>query len=368
MHEVDAIVCGAGVVGIAVARALAQRGQNVLLLEREQQFGTHTSSRNSEVIHAGIYYPPASLKAKLCVEGRQRLYRFCKEAGVPHKQTGKLIVATETEDLDQLRAIRARAKDAGVDLAELDATQAHDAEPALHCAGALLSDRTGIVDSHAYMQALLGGAEDAGAQLVCGVEIEAVEQRRGLWAVRLEDDADPIVAAPVLVNAAGLGAQMLAARIQALPAWAIPALHLAKGNYFDYAGCVPFTRLIYPVPVAGGLGTHLTLDLTGRARFGPDVEWVDAIDYRVDPTRLHDFTIAARALWPSIDASRLRPGFAGVRPKLSSPGAPNADFMVQGPEVHGLEGLVNLFGIESPGLTASLPLADLVCAKLGMVS
>jgi L-2-hydroxyglutarate oxidase LhgO len=366
MDEVDAIVCGAGVVGIAVARALARRGQEVLLLEREQQFGTHTSARNSEVIHAGIYYPPGSLKARLCVEGRQRLYRFCTQAGIPHRRTGKLIIASDPADLDRLHAIRADALEAGVELEELDASQAHAAEPALRCAGALLSDQTGIIDSHAYMQALLGSAEDAGAQLICGTDIAAIERRGGLWAVTLCDDPAPVVGAPLLVNAAGLGAQALAGRIDALNPRHVPARHLAKGNYFDYAGAVPFTRLIYPVPVPGGLGTHLTLDLAGRARFGPDVEWVGSVDYRVDPGRLPAFASAARALWPTIDTTRLRPAFAGVRPKISGAGAPNTDFMVQGAEEHGLDGLVNLFGIESPGLTASLPLADLVCTKLGL--
>ncbi|WP_294393665.1 NAD(P)/FAD-dependent oxidoreductase [uncultured Sphingomonas sp.] len=364
MHEVDAIVCGAGVIGLAIARALAQRGCEVLILERESQFGTHTSSRNSEVVHAGIYYRSGSLKARSCVTGRHQLYRFCAEHGVPHRRIGKLIVATHADELAALEAIVDHARAAGVELVQLGAAQAEALEPALDCVGALLSEQTGIIDSHAYMQSLLGGAEAGGASLVCGVDIEAVERRGGAWTIRLCDEREPVVAAPMLVNAAGLGAQALAARIEACDPASIPPLHLARGHYFSYAGRVPFSRLIYPVPVPGGLGTHLTLDLAGGARFGPDVEWIDAVDYGVDPGRHAAFAAAARRVWPALDPARLRPGFAGIRPKLNGPGSPEADFMVHGPEHHGLDGLVNLFGIESPGLTASLALADLVCDQL----
>jgi L-2-hydroxyglutarate oxidase LhgO len=364
MHEVGAIVCGAGVIGLAIAHALARSGHEVLLLEREARFGTQTSSRNSEVIHAGIYYPAGSLKAELCIAGRARLYSFCETYAVPHRRIGKLIVATTAAELDRLAATGARAAEAGVRLQPLDADQARRIEPALSCAGALLSEQTGIIDAHGYMQTLLGLAEDAGAQLVCRCAVSSVERCGSGWMVRLEGDPDPAVRAPVFVNAAGLGAQALAARTDGVRPEDIPPLHLARGAYCAYAGQVPFGRLIYPLPVPGGLGTHLTLDLAGRARFGPDVEWIDAIDYSVDPARTERFASAARAFWPAIDADRLTPAFAGIRPKIAGSGQPDADFMVQGPDEHGLEGLINLFGIESPGLTASLALAGHVQDRL----
>jgi L-2-hydroxyglutarate oxidase LhgO len=363
MYEVGAIVCGAGVVGLAIARALALNGREVLLLEREDRFGTQTSSRNSEVIHAGIHYPAGSLKAKLCVAGRAQLYSFCEVHGVPHRRIGKLIVAQAAE-LERLSAIRARAADAGVPLECLDAAQARRLEPALSCAGALLSDQTGIIDAHAFMQALLASAEDAGAQLVCRSAVSAVRRSGSGWAVRLEGEADAAVWTPVFVNAAGLHAQELAARIEGFCPRRIPARYLARGVYFAYAGHVPFRRLIYPTPVPGGLGTHLTLDMAGQARLGPDVEWIDTIDYSVDPDRSERFAAAVRAFWPTCDPARLTPAFAGIRPKLAGAGQPDADFVIQGPAEHGLNGLVNLFGIESPGLTASLAIADLVCARL----
>lgn len=363
MYEVGAIVCGAGVVGLATARALAQSGREVLLLEREDRFGSQTSSRNSEVIHAGIYYPAGSLKAKLCVSGRAQLYSFCKAHGVPHRRIGKLIVAQAAE-LAKLSAIQARAADAGVALDILDAEQAQRLEPSLSCAGALLSDQTGIIDAHAFMQALLASAEDAGAQLVCRSAVSAVRRSGSGWAVRLEGEADAIVWTPIFVNAAGLHAQEVAAQIEGLCPCCIPAQYLARGVYFAYQGSPPFSRLIYPTPVPGGLGTHLTLDMAGQARLGPDVEWIGTIDYSVDPDRSERFAAAARAFWPTCDPARLTPAFAGIRPKIVGPGQPDADFMIQGPAEHGLDGLVNLFGIESPGLTASLAIADLVCVHL----
>ncbi|MDO6416172.1 NAD(P)/FAD-dependent oxidoreductase [Sphingomonas sp. BIUV-7] len=367
MDEVDAIVCGAGAVGLAVARALARSGREVLLLERERQFGTGTSSRNSEVIHAGIYYAPGSLKAALCVLGRDQLYHFCEEHHVPHRRIGKLIVARDARELSKLSEIAYRAAQAGVSLVEMDAGKVSELEPALSCEAALFSPLTGIIDTHVYMQTLLGSAEAAGATLACDVDIAAVERRRGLWQVWLAGARSPVVAAPIFVNAAGLGAQRLAVLIDSLNPSHIPTLHMARGHYFAYSGRVPFNHLIYPVPVLGGLGTHLTLDLAGGARFGPDIEWINDIDYRVDTARHAQFAAAATALWPGLDTTRLRPDFAGIRPKLCGPGEADADFVVQGPEVHGLEGLVSLFGIESPGLTASLALADLVCARLEIV-
>ncbi len=362
--QVDAIVVGAGVVGLAIGRALALAGKPPLILEGEPHFGSWTSSRNSEVIHAGIYYPEGSLKARLCVEGKHQLYAFCQARGVPHQQLGKLIFAHSDTQLGELDAILAHARQAGVDdLRPLDRAGARAMEPELDCAGALFSPSTGIVDSHAFMLALLGEAESHGAMLVPGSEITRVTHVNGLWHVHL-DDGEAAVASPILINAAGLGAQALATRIEALPATHVPPLHLARGVYFTYSGKVPFSHLIYPVPEAGGLGTHLTLDLGGQARFGPDVEWIDTIDYTVDPDRLPRFAAAAKRIWPGLDETRLQPGYAGIRPKVSGPGEPAGDFIISGPEDHGCTGLVNLFGIESPGLTASMAIADVVAAKL----
>ena len=360
MDEVDAIVVGAGVVGLAVARALALAGREVLVLEREARFGAVTSSRNSEVIHAGLYYPPGSLKAELCVEGRDRLYAFCGARGVAHRRCGKLIFAAEPGQLGELDAIAARAEASGAGALErLDGEAAARLEPALACAGALLSPRTGIVDSHGLMLALLAEAEAHGAVLACQAGVEAIGRAGALWTVRA---AGTEVAAPILVNAAGLDAPALAARTEGLASAFVPRTWMAKGSYFAYAGRVPFSRLIYPLPEPGGLGTHLTLDLAGQARFGPDVEWVERVDYGVDPGREPRFLAAARRIWPGLDAGRLQPGYAGLRAKLSGPGEPAADFRLDGPGVHGLGGLVNLFGIESPGLTASLALAERVAA------
>jgi L-2-hydroxyglutarate oxidase LhgO len=365
MERVEAIVVGAGAVGLAVARSLALAGRAPLILEGEQHFGSWTSSRNSEVIHAGIYYPEISLKARLCVEGKEQLYAFCAKRGVPHARLGKLIIAHDEQQMPELQAIRRRAVAAGVDdLVLLDRAGARSLEPELDCAAALLSPSTGIVDSHSLMQALLGEAEANGAMLVAKSEVARISWHEGLWRVHLEEDEDAVVGAPVLVNAAGLGAQRLAGKIERLAAAHVPPLHLARGVYFTYSGRVPFSHLIYPLPEPGGLGTHLTLDLAGQARFGPDVEWIDAVDYTVDPSRRTSFAAAAWRIWSGIEADRLQPGYAGIRPKLSGPGEPAADFVISGPGDHGLEGLVNLFGIESPGLTASLAIADLVAAKL----
>jgi L-2-hydroxyglutarate oxidase LhgO len=365
MADFDALVVGAGVVGIAVARALALGGRSVLLLEGEAHFGTGTSSRNSEVIHAGIYYPPDSLKTRLCIEGRERLYRFCRDNSVEHRKTGKIIFAHTIDQLFALDAILARARAAGVgDIEALDARQAAQLEPALACAGALWSPSTGIVDSHGLMQAMLGEAEAQGAQLVLGTRVAGIARKDENWWIRIEGDAEAIVSARLLVNSAGLGAQRLAGQIEGLAPVDIPPLHLARGNYFFYSGRVPFSRLIYPVPEPGGLGMHLTLDLNGQARFGPDVEWVETIDYAVDANRRDRFEAAARRIWPALDAAKLYPGYSGIRPKISGPTEPAGDFIIAGPRDHGLPGLVNLFGIESPGLTASLAIAALVTELL----
>ena len=363
MDRVDAVVIGAGVVGLAVARALATAGREVVILEAEDAVGTHTSSRNSEVIHAGIYYPQGSLKARACVEGRERLYAYCAARGVPHRRCGKLIVATDAAQREELEVIRQRAHANGVtDVARVRPAQARTMEPELHCVAALHSPSTGIIDSHALMRAYLGDAERAGAMLALKSPLaRGVVRTRG---IELHvAGAEPILAAQV-VNSAGLRAPTLARRIEGYPAELAPPELYAKGNYYTLATRPPFSRLVYPVPEPGGLGVHVTLDLGGQARFGPDVEWVDRIDYTVDPRRAERFYAAIRRYWPGLPEGALEPGYAGIRPKISGKDAPAADFLVQGPRAHGVSGLVNLFGIESPGLTASLPLADAVLRQL----
>ncbi|KHK89118.1 NAD(P)/FAD-dependent oxidoreductase [Novosphingobium malaysiense] len=364
-ERVEAIVVGAGVVGLAVARALALAGKPALILEGESLFGSWTSSRNSEVIHAGIYYPEGSLKAALCVEGKEMLYAFCEARGVPYKRLGKLVFAHDESQFGELDRIVERASGAGVtDLQFLDRTAVRALEPELDCAGALISPSTGIVDSHALMLALLGEAEAHDAMLAVGSPVSRITRADGLWQVWMDGMDEPVVSAPVLVNSAGLAAQALAQATEGLDPAHVPPIYYARGVYFTYSGKVPFSRLIYPVPEAGGLGTHLTLDLAGQARFGPDVEWIDTVDYTVDPGRHAKFAVAAKRIWPQLDPDRLQPGYAGVRPKVSGPGEPAADFIISGPADHGCEGLVNLFGIESPGLTASLAIAERVVGKL----
>ena len=364
MDRVDAVVIGAGVVGLAVARALATAGREVVILEAEDAIGTHTSSRNSEVIHAGIYYPLGSLKARACGEGRERLYAYCADRRVPHRRCGKLIVATDATQREDLKGIRRNAHTNGVtDLVPLSPAQARALEPEVHCVAALHSPSTGIIDSHALMLAYLGDAERAGAMLALRCPLTKVVVRAGGFELHVAS-ADPIFAAQV-VNSAGLRAPSLARRIEGYPAELAPPELYAKGNYYSLATRrPPFSRLVYPVPEPGGLGVHVTLDLGGRTRFGPDVEWVDTIDYSVDPRRAERFYAAIRRYWPGLPDGALEPDFAGLRPKISDKHAPAADFLVQGPRAHGVPGLVNLFGIESPGLTASLPLADAVLGLL----
>jgi L-2-hydroxyglutarate oxidase LhgO len=363
MERVDAVVIGAGVVGLAVARALARRGREVLILEGAERFGSGVSARNSEVIHAGIYYPPGSLKARLCVAGRELLYAFCLEHGVGHRRCGKLIVASDEGQLATLARIRAAALANGVALEELGRVQASALEPGLRCAAALHSPLTGIVDAPAYMLALLGEAQGRGALLACGSAVTGVElQAEGfLLAV---NGAPGALHARTVVNAAGLGAPGVARLMRGFPAAHVPGAWFAKGSYFTLKGRAPFARLVYPLPIAGGLGVHLTLDLAGRARFGPDVEWVDEPDYAVDAKRADSFYDAIRAWWPGLADGALEPGYAGIRPKITAPGEPPADFRIDGPAVHGVPGLVQLFGIESPGLTASLAIAAHVAALL----
>jgi L-2-hydroxyglutarate oxidase LhgO len=365
MDKVDAVVVGAGVVGLAVARALARRGLETLVLEQEDAIGTGISARNSEVIHAGIYYPAGSLKARLCVEGKALLYAHCAQHGVPHRRCGKLIVATTPAQVPDLQRLQAAGRANGVhDLVLLDADAARTMEPALHCTAALYSPSTGIVDSHALMLSLQGALEATGGAVVLASPLlGATVTPQGL--VLQVGGREPCeLATRVLVNAAGLHAQDVARRIRGLDAAHVPPRFLARGHYFGLSGRAPFARLIYPVPEPGGLGVHLTLDLAGQARFGPDVQWVDDIAYDVDPARAPAFEAAIRPYWPDLPAGALQPAYAGIRPKIAGPGQPAADFLIQDATVHGVPGLVNLFGIESPGLTAALAIGERVAGAV----
>ncbi|MQA67088.1 MAG: FAD-dependent oxidoreductase [Alphaproteobacteria bacterium] len=369
--SVDTIVVGAGVVGLAIARALALSGREVVVLEAANAIGTGTSSRNSEVIHAGIYYPRGSLKAIHCVAGRERLYTYCAEKGVPHRRCGKLIVATDNAQVDGLRALEQKSRANGVaDVRWLDANVARTLEPALHCVAALLSPSTGIIDSHGLMLAYRGDAEDAGAMIAFRSPFESATVTADGILVEVGGDEPTTVLARQVVNSAGLFAQPVAQSIRGLDPATVPPRHFAKGNYFSLAGRAPFTHLIYPAPEQAGLGVHLTLDLAGQGKFGPDVEWIDVaarpedLDYAVDPARCAGFYAAVRTYWPDLRDDSLQPAYSGIRPKIQAPGETAADFVIQGPDVHGVRGLVNLYGIESPGLTASLSLADAVVACL----
>ncbi len=362
-EQVDTVVIGAGVVGLAVARALALQGREVMVLEAADAFGTGTSARNSEVIHAGIYYPAGSLKARLCVQGKQMLYDYCAERGIAHQRCGKLIVATSADQVDELRAIQQRAAANGVhDLRLLTRAEAQALEPSLQCHAALLSPSTGIVDSHGLMLSLLGDLEQAGGLLAVNSEVKSLAalEDKAQAAIKMEvfggEESTELIARQV-VNAAGLHAPALAARTRGLDLRHVPQARFAKGNYFTLSGRAPFSRLIYPVPEPGGLGVHLTLDLGGQAKFGPDVQWVDSPhDLEVDAARGNAFYAEVRRYWPELRDGALQPGYAGIRPKISAPGEPAADFVIQGPREHGVPGLVNLFGIESPGLTSCLAL------------
>jgi L-2-hydroxyglutarate oxidase LhgO len=373
MDRVDAVVVGAGVVGLATARALAEAGLEVVILESEALYGSGISARNSEVIHAGLYYPAGSLKARLCVRGRELLYAYAAARGLPHRRCGKLIVATGAAELPKLGAIAAAARANGVaDLQPLSAAEALALEPELACAGALLSPSSGIVDSHALMTSLLGDAERAGALLALRSPFDSAEPTAaGGWVVRSGGDEPFELQCRWLVNAAGLNAQRAAHAMHGFPAAAVPRRHLAKGHYFSLAAKAPFSRLVYPTPVDGGLGVHLTLDLGGQARFGPDVEWIaDGApwDYAVDASRRAGFEADIRRYWPGLPEGALQPAYTGMRPKLGGPGQPAGDFAIQGPETHGVAGVVQLFGIESPGLTASLAIADEVLTRIRRAS
>lgn len=361
-EAVDCVVVGAGVVGLAVARALALQGREVMVLEAADAIGTGTSSRNSEVIHAGLYYATGSLKARLCVQGREMLYAYGAERGVPHRRCGKLIVATSPDQIPALQGIAARALANGVtDLQWLDAAAAQALEPALQCVAALHSPSTGIVDSHALMLALQGDLEHAGGLVALNSPL--AQARCTTQGIHLQAADGTELLARTVVNAAGLAAPDLARRFGGLDARHVPTPYYAKGSYFTLAGRAPFSRLIYPAPEAAGLGVHLTLDLGGQARFGPDVQWVDdPTDLQVDPARGDAFYAEVRKYWPGLRDGALDPGYAGMRPKISAPGEAAADFVVQGPAEHGVPGLVNLFGIESPGLTSALAIGAHVAA------
>jgi L-2-hydroxyglutarate oxidase LhgO len=359
MERVECVVIGAGVVGLALARELALRGREVVVLEAEDHIGTGISSRNSEVIHAGIYYPTGSLRAQLCVAGNRALYAFCAAHGVAHRRCGKLIVAAAESDLPALARIRAQAEANGVpDLRWLSAAEALALEPRLRCAAALHSEGTGIIDSHGLMRALRLDAETHGAAVVLKSPVLGGHPTSDGLEVRVGGDEPMTLLAAQVFNAAGLGAQRVAQGFEGLRPGSVPALHLAKGNYYSLAGAAPFSRLVYPIPSQGGLGVHLTLDLGGQARFGPDVEWVDREDYDVDPRRANGFYAEIRRYWPGLPDGALQPAYAGIRPKIHGPGEPTPDFVLQREDAHGLPGLVNLFGIESPGLTACLALAE----------
>jgi L-2-hydroxyglutarate oxidase LhgO len=361
------VVVGAGVVGLATARVLALAGHGVLVLDRAYTIGFETSSRNSEVIHGGLYYPAGSLKARSCVAGRHRLYAYCREHGVPHAQIGKLIVAAEEREIAGVERIASSARANGVDdLQWLTASQAQRLEPELRCVAAVLSPSTGIVDSHALMLAYQGEAEAAGAMVVLRTPVLSGRVCHDGFDLAVGGNEPSAIRCRFLVNAAGLYAPTLARAIEGIPRETIPPAFFCRGVYFTLTGRAPFRRLVYPIPPPGGLGVHITPDLAGQARFGPDVEWIPEVDYTVDPARGDSFYAAIRAYWPELRDGALQPGYAGVRPKISGPSEPAADFVVQGPDVHGVPGLVNLYGIESPGLTASLPLADEMVERLSL--
>jgi L-2-hydroxyglutarate oxidase LhgO len=365
LNDVDCIVIGAGVVGLAVARAIARADREVIIIEREPQFGRHTSSRNSGVIHAGIHYEPGTLKAALCVRGRDMLYIYCEQHGIDFRRCGKLTVAASEAQIPALEAIERNALANGVhDLSWLSRDEAIRLEPELSCHAALWSPSTGIVDSHAYMQCLLGDAESYGANIAYGSAVTQLIPTAAGVEVSIDGQRAPSVRARTVVNCAGLFATEVAGSIAGFPAANIPAIHFARGNYFTLSGRSPFKHLVYPAPAASGhLGIHMTLDLAGAARFGPDLQWIERIDYEVDASRAPAFAEAIRSYWPTLAAQRLQPAYAGIRPKLSGPGEPARDFLISGPDAHGVAGIFNLFGIESPGLTASLALGDMLAAR-----
>jgi L-2-hydroxyglutarate oxidase LhgO len=363
MEKIDALVIGAGVVGLAVARALAMAGREVVIVEREAMIGSGVSARNSEVIHAGLYYPAGSLKAELCVSGNRRLHEYLDQRGIAHRRCGKLIVATSRAQRAELERIRANAFACGVtDLVLMDAGHAQQLEPALRCSAALYSPSSGILDSHAFMLSLQGDAEHANAMFAFRSEVTWGRAGRDGIDVTVAGDTELELNARTVVNCAGLFAPQVARTIAGLPAAFIPQERYAKGNYFSLPGAAPFRHLVYPVPEPGGLGVHLTLDLGGQAKFGPDVEWVEQIDFHVDARRADGFAAEIRKYWPQLPDGALQPAYAGIRPKISAGGS--ADFLISTPAEHGVAGLYNLFGIESPGLTSALAIGALLARRI----
>ena len=364
-ERVECVVIGAGVIGLAVARRLARAGVEVVVLERADMIGTETSSRNSEIIHAGIYYPTNSLKARTCVAGKHALYDYCEAHGIAHRRCGKIIVATDEGQVDELGVLKERATANGVrDLSWLTPAEVAGMEPEVCCVAALHSPSTGIVDSHGLMLSLQGEAEERGAMIAYHAPVTGGRVEDDGIVVSVGGESPMALKADRLVNAAGIWAPAIARTVDGLDPATVPRDYLCKGNYYTLSGRSPFTRPVYPVPEKAGLGVHVTVDLAGQVRFGPDVEWIDSIDYDVDPGRADAFYAAIRRYWPGLPDGAIQAGYAGIRPKLQAPGEPAADFVVQGPQAHGIDGLVNLYGIESPGLTASLPLANLVAEIL----
>ena len=366
MDRVAALVIGAGAVGLAVARALAQSGRETIVVETRNAIGQGVSSRNSEVIHAGLYYLPGSLKARLCVRGKELLYALCASHGVDHRRCGKLTVANSSAEQGALRGLLQRAAANGVPVEWLDSAQASALEPALQCQAALLSPSTGVVDSHGFMLALQGDLERAGGMVALGSQVvSALLSRTGPHVVRMADGSE--LEAGILVNSAALHACSLARRFEGLHQRFVPREYFAKGNYYSLSARAPFTHLIYPAPADAWLGVHLTLDLGGQAKFGPDLQWLEVqtpeqIDYAVDPSRSDGFYAEVRRYWPGLPDGSQAPSYSGVRPKIHGPGEPAADFRIDGQALHGVPGLVNLFGIESPGLTSALAIAEVVAA------
>ncbi len=365
-EKVDCIVIGAGVVGLACARALAFSGREVVVLEQAEAIGTETSSRHSEVVHAGIYYPPGSLKARFCVEGKLKMYKFMKEHNIPHNQLGKFIAATSESQIGTLYQIKKRAQQNGVsDLEFLSYNEVSVREPELHCVAALWSPSTGVADSHSFMLGLQGEAEDKGAMIAFFSPVDSGSVDERSITLKVGGDAGMTLNANTVINAAGLHSQKLISLFKGFPKSRIPPSYFCKGSYYSLSGCkAPFSSLIYPAPEQAGLGVHLTLDMANQARFGPDVEWIDKINYDVDPKRAEKFYEAVRKYWPGLPDGALMPGYAGIRPKIQAPGEPAADYLIQGPKDHGIPGLVNLFAIESPGMTSSLAIADHVVEVL----
>jgi L-2-hydroxyglutarate oxidase LhgO len=364
-EKIDCAVIGAGVVGLAIARKLAMSGREVVVLEAEEAFGTHTSSRNSEVIHAGIYYPTGSLKARLCVPGRHALYRYCEEHAVSHRRIGKIVVATEESELAGLEKYRRQAEINGVsDLRPLTAAELAELEPEVRSVAGFASPSTGIIDSHGLMLAYLGDTEAAGGALALASPV--ISGTVGAGGITLEvGGAEKVsLTCRAVVNAAGLNAQAVARSMAGMPAAAIPPTFYAIGHYYTLTGAAPFKRLVYPVARRDWLGVHVTVDLGGQVKFGPDFEWIDRVDYRFDESRTEAFYTAIRRYYPGLKDGTLQPGYTGIRPKIAGPGAPDADFVIQGPRDHGIPALVNLYGIESPGLTSSLAIADHVAGLL----